>query len=54
MPVLSETRSGFPLDGSWLTPGFRGYRFRLPYYIVDRLFGAAELCLGGGCTVAFK
>ncbi|EMH2802731.1 P-type conjugative transfer protein TrbG [Pseudomonas aeruginosa] len=23
------------------------YRFRLPYYIVDRLFGAAELRLGG-------
>ena len=25
----------------------RGYRFRSPYYIVDRLFGAAELRLGG-------
>ena len=24
------------------------YRFRSPYYIVDRLFGAAELRLGGG------
>jgi type IV secretion system protein VirB9 len=24
------------------------YRFRPPYYIVDRLFGAAELRLGGG------
>ena len=24
------------------------YRFRTPYYIVDRLFGAAELRLGGG------
>ncbi|WP_439586910.1 P-type conjugative transfer protein TrbG [Hydrogenophaga sp.] len=24
------------------------YRFRAPYYIVDRLFGAAELRLGGG------
>ncbi|MBM9961102.1 TrbG/VirB9 family P-type conjugative transfer protein, partial [Pseudomonas aeruginosa] len=23
------------------------YRFRPPYYIVDRLFGAAELRLGG-------
>ncbi|CAB3872180.1 hypothetical protein LMG3412_02813 [Achromobacter deleyi] len=23
------------------------YRFRSPYYIVDRLFGAAELRLGG-------
>ncbi|MBA5790961.1 TrbG/VirB9 family P-type conjugative transfer protein, partial [Escherichia coli] len=23
------------------------YRFRAPYYIVDRLFGAAELRLGG-------
>ena len=24
------------------------YRFRAPYYVVDRLFGAAELRLGGG------
>jgi type IV secretion system protein VirB9 len=23
------------------------YRFRSPYYVVDRLFGAAELRLGG-------
>jgi type IV secretion system protein VirB9 len=23
------------------------YRFRAPYYVVDRLFGAAELRLGG-------
>ena len=23
------------------------YRYRAPYYIVDRLFGAAELRLGG-------
>jgi hypothetical protein len=29
-----------------------GYRYRAPYFIVDRLFGAAELRLGGekaGC-----
>ena len=24
------------------------HRYRAPYYIVDRLFGAAELRLGGG------
>lgn len=24
------------------------YRYRAPYFIVDRLFGAAELRLGGG------
>ena len=28
-------------------PGPLLYRFRSPYYIVDRLFGAAELRLGG-------
>ena len=26
----------------------QNYRYRAPYYIVDRLFGAAELRLGAG------
>lgn len=35
-------------DSSLLVRDVAGdYRFRSPYYIVDRLFGAAELRLGG-------
>ena len=30
------------------------YRFRSPYYVVDRLFGAAELRLGGDKAVVVR
>jgi type IV secretion system protein TrbG len=41
------------LDGNYSLEGVNSgwhstnYRFRSPYYVVDRLFGAAELRLGG-------
>ena len=44
---MSSDEWGAMPDGQIICACQHNYRFRSPYYIVDRLFGAAELRLGG-------
>ncbi len=47
LTVIDETSASVSSEPSAVFGQLVNYRFRSPYYIVDRLFGAAELRLGG-------